>query len=270
MDGRDASTGTWTGNRSAPSLPPSDGLMSEIVATTPKDQLGPAPARRGEALTELARRHLDSGAAPTDHDNRPHLTAIIDWHTLTGDKPEGRSEYLDGTFLRPEDTPQVGLRRPHMPAHHRPHSEILDLERTRRTASPAGTTTPGPPPPVPRLSPPHHLVRRPPHPLLVATPRPHKPRQPHPPLPTPPHPHPPTKIETPRHRHPPPIHPTRRHHPPQRTPTPKTRYHSRRNGPVGAEALIRERCDERERRRRCPRWRRRRPLLHLPRRWSPP
>lgn len=166
MDGRDASTGTWTGNRSAPSLPPSDGLMSEIVATTPKDQLGPAPARRGEALTELARRHLDSGAAPTDHDNRPHLTAIIDWHTLTGDKPEGRSEYLDGTFLRPEDTPQVGLRRPHMPAHHRPHSEILDLERTRRTASPAGTTTPGPPPPVPRLSPPHHLVRRPPHPNL--------------------------------------------------------------------------------------------------------
>src|SRR5690606_38712796 len=116
MDGRDASTGTWTGNRSAPSLPPSDELMSEIVATTPKDQLGPAPARRGEALTELARRHLDSGAAPTDHDNRPHLTAIIDWHTLTGDKPEGRSEYLDGTFLRPEDTPQVGLRRPHMPA----------------------------------------------------------------------------------------------------------------------------------------------------------
>ncbi|HEX7098598.1 MAG TPA: DUF222 domain-containing protein, partial [Acidimicrobiia bacterium] len=114
-----------------------DALMSEAVESTPKDQLGQASIRRGEALTELARRHLDSGAAATDHGNRPHLTALIDWNTLTGDKPEGRSEYLDGTFLRPEDARRLACDAQICRLITGPNSEILDLGRTRRTVSAA-------------------------------------------------------------------------------------------------------------------------------------
>ena len=114
-----------------------DGLMSEAVETTPKEELAPVSVRRAEALKELARRHLDSGAAATDHGNRPHLTALIDWNTLTGDKPEGRSEYLDGTFLKPEDARRLACDAQICRLITGPNSEILDLGRTRRTVSPA-------------------------------------------------------------------------------------------------------------------------------------
>src|SRR5690606_5215852 len=201
-----------------------DGLTGEIVAATPKQELGSASVRRGEALKELARRHLDRGAAATDHGNRPHLIVAIDWATPTGDRPEGRSEHLDGTFLGPEDARRLACDAQGVPAHHR-----TPLRDPRPGKNPknsecrpmAGPTAPGPALPVPRLPTPHHLVRRPPPDLLVGTPRPHRPRQPHPVVPPSPHPHPPPRMETHRHRHPPHLHPTRRHDPPQR-PTPTT------------------------------------------------
>ena len=112
-----------------------DGLTGEIVAATPKQELGSASVRRGEALKELARRHLDRGAAATDHGNRPHLIVVIDWATLTGDRPEGRSEHLDGTFLGPEDARRLACDAQVCRLITGPHSEILDLGRTRRTVS---------------------------------------------------------------------------------------------------------------------------------------
>src|SRR5690606_39701735 len=114
-----------------------DGLMSDAVDSTPKDQLGQASIRRGEALTELARRPLDSGAAPTDHGNRPHLTALIDWNTLTGDKPEGRSEDLDGTFLKPEDARRLPWAAQICRLITGPNSQIIALVRTPPTGSAA-------------------------------------------------------------------------------------------------------------------------------------
>src|SRR5690606_27807969 len=81
------------------------------------------------------RRHLDRGAAATDHGNRPHLIVVIDWATLTGDRPEGRSEHLDGTFLGPEDARRLACDAQVCRLITGPHSEILDLGRTRRTVS---------------------------------------------------------------------------------------------------------------------------------------
>src|SRR5690606_4992424 len=114
-----------------------DELMSQIVDTTPKDELQSASVRRAQALEEPARRFLDSPDAPTDHGNRPHLTAIIDWNILTGNSRSGVSELLDGTVITPEQAQQLACDAQICRLLTGPTGEILDLGRTVRTATPA-------------------------------------------------------------------------------------------------------------------------------------
>lgn len=114
-----------------------DELMSEIVDSIPKDELASASVRRGEALEELARRHLDSAGAPTDHGNRPHVTAIVDWRVLSGRAREGSSELLDETVIDPSTARRLACDAVVCRLITGPDGEILDLGRSTRTVSPA-------------------------------------------------------------------------------------------------------------------------------------
>ncbi|MFP3915705.1 MAG: DUF222 domain-containing protein, partial [Actinomycetota bacterium] len=116
-----------------------DSLVSEIVRHSPAGESPPAPERRGEALGEMARRFLDSEEVPTDHGNRPHLTVVIDWETLTGHRTEigGVSELLDGTSIRPVDACRLACDARVCRLLTGPEGEILDLGRSRRTVTPA-------------------------------------------------------------------------------------------------------------------------------------
>ncbi|MGH8910914.1 MAG: DUF222 domain-containing protein [Acidimicrobiia bacterium] len=114
-----------------------DSLISERVRTTPKDDLPAMSEMRGEALGEMARRHLDSDATPTDHGNRPHLAVVVDWETLTGRRPGGLSEFMDGTVIAPETVRRLACDAKVCRLLTGPKGEILDLGRTQRTVSPA-------------------------------------------------------------------------------------------------------------------------------------
>lgn len=114
-----------------------DQLMCEIVCTTPKHELPAASHRRAQALEQLARSYLDSARARTDHGNRPHLTAVIDWKTLTGRTRAGDSELLDGTAITPEAARQLACDAIVCRLIIGPRGEILDLGRNTRTVTPA-------------------------------------------------------------------------------------------------------------------------------------
>lgn len=110
-------------------------IVDELVNTTPKDDMPPMARLRAQALGELLRRHLDSAGAPTDHGNRPHITAIIDWDTLAGTRPGGLSELADGTIISPETARRLACDAIACRLITGPNSEILDLGRGRRTVS---------------------------------------------------------------------------------------------------------------------------------------
>lgn len=114
-----------------------DALMAETVRDTPKADLAPAPQRRGEALGELARRYLDSPDPAADHGNRPHVAVVIDWETLTGARPGGIAEYLDGPLISAETAKRLACDANVCRVLTGPNSEILDLGRTKRTVTPA-------------------------------------------------------------------------------------------------------------------------------------
>jgi hypothetical protein len=114
-----------------------DTLIDELVASTPKDELPPMSELRAEALAELARRHLNSGSVPLDHGNRPHLTVVADWKTLTGADRSGLSELLDGAVRSPEALQRLACDAITCRLLTGPDSEVLDLGRNRRTVSPA-------------------------------------------------------------------------------------------------------------------------------------
>lgn len=111
--------------------------MSEIVYATPKEELQPASMRRAEALEELARRHLDSPHASTDHGNRPHLTVVADWQVLSGQTREGLSELLDGTVITPETARQLACDATVCRLLTGPSGQILDLGHSTRTVTAA-------------------------------------------------------------------------------------------------------------------------------------
>jgi hypothetical protein len=112
-------------------------LMDELVASTPKSELPTLSEVRAEALSEMARRHLDSDSAPVDHGNRPHLTVVADWKTLTGADRGGLSELLDETVISPETLQRLACDAITCRLLTGPDSEVLDLGRNRRTVSPA-------------------------------------------------------------------------------------------------------------------------------------
>lgn len=114
-----------------------DQLIGEIGRETPAEELAPAPQRRAEALAELARRFLDSPHAPTDHGNRPHLTVVMDWQTLTGGGPGGLSELLDGTVITPTHARRLACDALVCRFLTGPSGELLDLGRSQRTVSSA-------------------------------------------------------------------------------------------------------------------------------------
>lgn len=114
-----------------------DTLISERVRTTTKQELPAMWQMRGEALGEMARRHLDSAATATDHGNRPHLAVVIDWEVLTGGRRDGTSEFLDGTIVAPETARRLACDANVCRLLTGPNSEILDLGRTQRTVSAA-------------------------------------------------------------------------------------------------------------------------------------
>jgi hypothetical protein len=114
-----------------------DSLMSEIVATTPKDELAPAPQRRAEALAEIARRHLDSPDTPVDHGNRPHLTVVVDWEVLAGTRRDKTCELIDGTVITPQAARRLACDANVCRLLAGPQGEILDMGRSRRTVTPA-------------------------------------------------------------------------------------------------------------------------------------
>lgn len=114
-----------------------DTLISELVRTTPKDELPSMSQLRAQALAELARRHLDSPDTPTDHGNRPHLTIVIDYETLLGNNPGGLSELADGTVISPATARRLACDANVCRLLTGPSGEILDLGRSRRTVSPA-------------------------------------------------------------------------------------------------------------------------------------
>ncbi len=195
-------------------------LISEIVNTTPKDQLPTRSILRAMALTELIRRHLASNQSPSDHGNRPQVNVIIPWDTLIGNNDQP-AEFTDGTLISAADARRLACDASVCRLLIGPNSEILDLGRSRRTVirrPMAGPGHPRPPLPLPRLPPARFLVRRPPHPVMGPT-REHRPVRHVPPLPKPPHPDSPRRLDhhQPRQR-PTRLHPTRHNHPPQRTP----------------------------------------------------
>lgn len=114
-----------------------DTLISEIVESTPKGELLPMPQLRAQALTEIARRHLDSPDTPVDHGNRPHIAVVVDWDVLTGQSRGGMSELLDGTVLTPSAVQRLACDANVCRLLTGPAGEILDLGRTRRTVTPA-------------------------------------------------------------------------------------------------------------------------------------
>lgn len=114
-----------------------DGLMSEVVDSTPKAELADAPVRRAEALKELARRHLDSPDSATDHGNRPHLSVHIDWEVLTGRSRSGVCELGDGTVISPETAQRLACDARVCRLLTGPAGEILELGRSVRTVSAA-------------------------------------------------------------------------------------------------------------------------------------
>jgi len=114
-----------------------DTLISEIVETTPKEDLVPMPQLRAQALAEVARRHLDSPTTPTDHGNRPHLTVVVDWEVLTGKRRDKTTELLDGTVITPSAAQRLACDANVCRLLTGPAGEILDMGRSRRTVTPA-------------------------------------------------------------------------------------------------------------------------------------
>lgn len=114
-----------------------DTLIDEIVASTPKNELPRMSELRAEALREIIRRYLNSDSVPLDHGNRPHLTVVADWRTLTGVDRGGTSELLDGTVISPETLQRLACDAITCRLLTGPDSEVLDLGRNRRTVSPA-------------------------------------------------------------------------------------------------------------------------------------
>lgn len=114
-----------------------DTLIDELVRTTPREELAPAPQLRAEALGEVFRRYLDLPETPVDHGNRPHITAVVDWRILSGESREGISELLDGTVITPEMALMLACDARVCRLLLGPTGEILDLGRSARTVSPA-------------------------------------------------------------------------------------------------------------------------------------
>ncbi len=111
-------------------------LISELVNSTPEDQLPSRSILRAMALTELIRRHLASDQSPSDHGNRPQVAVIVPWDTLRGadDQP---AELGDGTLISAADARRLACDAQVCRLLTGPNSEILDLGRSRRSVSPA-------------------------------------------------------------------------------------------------------------------------------------
>ncbi len=114
-----------------------DTLISELVRTTPRHESSTPSQRRGEALSELARRQLASDATPSRRGSRPAVTVVVDWEVLTGHSRAGLSEFLDGTVVAPATARRLACDAEVCRLLTGPEGEILDLGRSVRTATPA-------------------------------------------------------------------------------------------------------------------------------------
>ena len=114
-----------------------DSLMTEQVRSTPREDLDDASVRRARALAELARRYLDAPGTPRDRGNRPHLTVVIDWDTLTGAHSGGLCELTDGIIISQQTARRLACDARVCRMLTGPEGEILDLGRSVRTATPA-------------------------------------------------------------------------------------------------------------------------------------
>lgn len=114
-----------------------DTLMSELVRTTPREELAPPSQLRAEALAELCRRQLDSPEMPTERGSKPAVAVVVDWDVLTGRTRAGLSEFLDGTVIPPETARRLACDAEVCRLLTGPDGEILDMGRTVRTATPA-------------------------------------------------------------------------------------------------------------------------------------
>jgi hypothetical protein len=114
-----------------------DTLISELVRTTPKQDLAPTSQLRAEALAELCRRQLDAPEMPTERGSKPNVTVVVDWDVLTGRSRSGLSEFLDGTVLTPETVQRLACDAEVCRLLTGPDGEILDMGRSVRTATPA-------------------------------------------------------------------------------------------------------------------------------------
>lgn len=114
-----------------------DTLISELVRTTPREELAPRSQLRAEAFVELCRRQLDSPEMPTERGSKPGVAVVVDWDVLTGRTRAGLSEFLEGTVITPETARRLACDAEVCRLLTGPDGEILDLGRTVRTATPA-------------------------------------------------------------------------------------------------------------------------------------
>jgi hypothetical protein len=112
-----------------------------IVATAIRSLVEPAardgdgrtgPQRRSDALVEICRNWLDHADTPIHGTTRPHISVIVDYSMLTGNRP-GRCELDDGTVITAETALRLACDAAISRIITNGPSQILDVGRTTRT-----------------------------------------------------------------------------------------------------------------------------------------
>jgi hypothetical protein len=112
-------------------------LLEALAAATPPpgdDDLRTPQQRRADALTDIARRFLDTGQAPGSE--KPHLLVLTDLNALQG-KGGGLHETVGGQVLSPETIRQIGCDSTITRVVFGPDSQPVDVGRATRIIPPA-------------------------------------------------------------------------------------------------------------------------------------
>jgi Domain of unknown function (DUF222)/HNH endonuclease len=75
--------------------------ITALAAPEGPDEHRSAAQRRADALTELARRSLDTGDLPATGGVRPHMSVVIDWAALLGQAGSSGGEFGWGGLVNP-------------------------------------------------------------------------------------------------------------------------------------------------------------------------
>ncbi len=108
-------------------------LEAASTAPAPDDTRTPAQRRAG-ALHDIARWFCATGRGESDHGNAPHITAIVDWATITSSAPDARHNF-HGTPIEPALVHRLLCECNLTRVVTGPSGEVLDVGRTRRTPS---------------------------------------------------------------------------------------------------------------------------------------